>query len=284
MTAVGIAEQRRQHEVRSGSARAWLLTVLSLYVFPEPRPIPTAALLYALQLFGFDSKASRQALNRAAASGWIEARKDGRRAMWDLTLTGHQLMMDGRRRLQNLESVDRQWDGRFVLVNASVPQSQRALRHKIRTRLTWLGFGVMSPATWISIRLDAEQDAVELLNRLKIDGASTFIATPGRAGDFQEVVRRAWDLDALASEYRAFIEEFATERPGEGDDVLIAYTRLVHSWRRFPFMDPTLPAALLPSGWPGDEAVRVYQSLQSMWRPAAAQRWSEIVATAIESR
>jgi phenylacetic acid degradation operon negative regulatory protein len=257
-----------------------LLTVLSVFVFPEPQPVPTSVFLHLLEQLGFAPRAGRQALQRAAGAGWIEARRTGRRAFWHFTLAGHQLMTEGRSRLRDFESSDRRWEGRFVMVNASLPDSNRARRHTLRTRLSWLGFGVMSPGTWISLRLEAEREAAELIDQLGIPGASSFVATPGAVGSFHEVVRRAWDLEAVAAEYESFIEEFGAMRPADGDEVAIALVRIVHRWRRFPFEDPMLPPEMLPRDWPGITARRLYSALASLWRPSATKRWHELLAGA----
>ena len=41
---------------------------------------------------------------------------------------------------------------------------------------------------------------------------------------------------------------------------LRAQTRLVHEWRRFPFLDPRLPAQLLPDSWSGAKAADLFHT------------------------
>jgi phenylacetic acid degradation operon negative regulatory protein len=166
------------------------------------------------------------------------------------------------------------------MVFASVPDANRDLRHTLRTRLSWMGFGAMSPGTWISLRPDVEREAAELIEQLGIPGATSFVATPGMVGSFNDVVSRAWDLDAVAAEYESFLEEFGDMRPEDGDEVAIALVRIVHRWRRFPFEDPMLPPQLLPRDWPGIAATSMYSALSSLWRSAATKRWHELLAAA----
>jgi len=45
----------------------------------------------------------------------------------------------------------------------------------------------------------------------------------------------------VSARYQEFTDAFADVRPATGADFLIAQTRLVHAWRRFPFLDPQLP-------------------------------------------
>jgi phenylacetic acid degradation operon negative regulatory protein len=47
---------------------------------------------------------------------------------------------------------------------------------------------------------------------------------------------------------------------------------LVHEWRRFPFRDPGIPAALLPDHWPGHRVQRLFAARHEALSPAAV-RW-----------
>jgi len=50
----------------------------------------------------------------------------------------------------------------------------------------------------------------------------------------------------------------------------------VHEWRRFPFLDPQLPRALLPPGWSGSKAAELFHRKHAEWDAATSQRWDEI--------
>ena len=39
-----------------------------------------------------------------------------------------------------------------MLAVFSVPEADRHLRHRLRTELSWLGFGTVSPGVWIAPR------------------------------------------------------------------------------------------------------------------------------------
>ena len=65
---------------------------------------------------------------------------------------------------------------------------------------------------------------------------------------------------------------FEDLRPDSDDAVLLAQTRLVHEWRRFPFLDPRLPSELLPPGWIGARARELFAARHSEWDRAAQSR------------
>ena len=49
------------------------------------------------------------------------------------------------------------------------------------------------------------------------------------------------------------------------DDPLVSQIDLVHAWRRFPSIDPSLPAELLPARWSGLNAARLFTTLHARW-------------------
>ena len=43
----------------------------------------------------------------------------------------------------------------------------------------------------------------------------------------------------------------------------------MHEWRKFLFLDPGLPDAVLPDGWPGHRAARLFDQAAGELLPAA---------------
>ncbi len=94
------------------------------------------------------------------------------------------------------------------------------------------------------------------------------------------MVAAAWDLNDVARRYRDFIAEFGPLRPRTPADGFRAQTRLVHEWRRFPFLDPQLPAVLLPPDWIGAEATALFDDRHTRWHEPAQRHWAELVRSA----
>jgi phenylacetic acid degradation operon negative regulatory protein len=267
----------RRREIGGGSARSLLMTILGEFVLPRQEPAWTAALVDALGMFDIEEKSARQALARIAAEGWLRSDRVGRRVRWSLTGPGRRLLVEGADRIYGFGSGGRNWDGRWLIVLVSVPEAQRDLRHKLRTRLSWAGFGSPAPGVWITPRPEAEADAKLILDELALAGqAMSFVAGYGALGEEPEMVAAAWDLGEVAERYQQFIDEFGTANPRTPDDVFRAQTRLVHEWRRFPFLDPQLPAELLPPQWIGTTATDLFIDRHTRWRDAARQRWGEL--------
>lgn len=89
-------------------------------------------------------------------------------------------------------------------------------------------------------------------------------------------MERAWDLEDVAGHYQHFIAAFENADPEPGEEMLLAQIRLVHEWRRFPFLDPQLPDPLLPPHWIGRRARTVFAERHEAWASAARARWVEL--------
>jgi phenylacetic acid degradation operon negative regulatory protein len=269
----------RRRELSGGSARSLLMTVLGEYVLPDDQPVWTATLVDVLAMLDVEEKSARQALARTAAEGWLRSERVGRRVRWTLTAPGRQLLETGAERIYSFGTGGDDWDGRWLMVLVSVPESMRDLRHRLRTRLTWAGFGTPTPGVWISPRADAEVDARRILADLALPTAPmSFVGRYGTLGEQADMVTAAWDLAEVAEGYRRFIAEFGEQDPTTPDAVLRAQTRLVHEWRRFPFLDPQLPRELLPPGWIGTTAADLFTARHVDWHAGARQRWTELAA------
>jgi phenylacetic acid degradation operon negative regulatory protein len=267
----------RRREVGGGSARSLLITILGEFVLPAAEPVWTGTLVDVLAMLDVEEKSARQALARTAAEGWLSSDRVGRRVRWHLTAPGRRLLVEGAERIYSFGSNTDDWDGRWLVLLVSVPESMRELRHTLRTRLSWAGFGTPTPGVWISPHADAESDASQILDDLALPtNAMSFVATYGSLGRQEEMVAAAWDLAEVAQRYAGFIDEFASPHVPDADAVLCAQTRLVQAWRRFPFLDPQLPRELLPPDWIGTRAAILFNDRHTQWRDAARRRWAEL--------
>jgi phenylacetic acid degradation operon negative regulatory protein len=273
---------RRSQALGVPSTRGYLLTVLGEFVLPVGGRVWTAALLDSLGALGVEERTARQAVWRSAERGLLESERIGRRTRWALTDAARRLLSEGTRRIYSLHREPRPWDGRWLLLYVSVPESQRDLRHRMRTRLGWAGFASLGSGTWVSPWIDREIEAREVLNDLGLaSAAKSFIAKPGGIGDVNEMVSSTWPLAEIAAGYGEFLERFGpedhgSEAPAEsGYDAFVNQVRLVHEWRRFPFLDPDLPGDLLPRDWSGYRAAEVFHRLHEQWRSSAWNWWRE---------
>ncbi|MGH7803368.1 MAG: PaaX family transcriptional regulator [Candidatus Binatia bacterium] len=263
---------------RGGSARSIMNTVAGEFVLPGKGWMWTSTMLRALAPFNVDEAATRQALFRTAADGLFEREAEGRRVRWRLAEAGRKTAIAAAERLYSFRSVGDGWDGRWLLLDVSVSDDLRRLR--LRRRLAWAGFGTLTSGLAITPHTDREAEAARILESLGLQtSAVSLIATLGTIGRTKQFVAEAWDLADLAKRYERFSAEVTAQRPRTDEETFVAHTRLVHEWRRFPFIDPGLPRELLPKPWAGIEARRVFERAYAKWKPTAV-RWFESISAA----
>lgn len=268
MGAAGLADELLG---RQAGAKSLLLTVLGEFA-RERGSVWTATVIDALATVGITERNARQALARLGDQGLVEAEKHGRRARWHLTDRGRRVLDDGAERIYSFGPSADDWDGSWLVVICSIPESQRSARHQFRTRLTFEGFGFLTPTIAISPHAGREPAADQILASLGLDGtAVTLVSRTGTLTSDESMLRSAWDLEALAQQYRAFVDDFDREVGGPPAEVFGAVVSMVDAWRRFPFLDPELPSTLLPEGWIGERALEVFRDRRRRWRGPAVE-------------
>ena len=257
---------------RATSARALLVTIFGLYARDRGGALSVAVLVRLLAALDVDGPAARSLISRLKARGILTPTTVSGSAGYRLTETGRRLLDEGDRRIYGRPRA-RLADG-WLLAVFSVPESQRAHRHSLRTRLAALGFGAVSAGVWIApTHLTEETSTVLRLHEL--DRYVDLFTRASLEQDPAEAVARWWDLDALADLYSSFLagygpvlQHWQTD-PGRGDDTsgsaadaFADYVRVVTAWRRLPYRDPGLPPETLPPDWPGSAAADLFTALR----------------------
>ena len=221
------------------------------------------ALIRLMSSFGISAPAVRQAVSRMSRQGWLTARRQGNRAFYAVTERG-------RRRIKELEpriyGPVIEWDGRWRLLGYAIGEEHRQRRERLRKELGALGWATLSPSTWISPSdtLTAAREAARAT--LTLDAVHLFTSEYQGPLSDRELLERCWDVPAIASAYRQFIERYAPrlererERAELSDEgALVERLWLVHDYRKFAYLDPGLPSELLPAHWPGTAAAALFR-------------------------
>ncbi|MEU2850930.1 PaaX family transcriptional regulator C-terminal domain-containing protein [Streptomyces syringium] len=247
-------------------------------------PVPIAALIRLLGAVGVDSPSVRSAVSRLKRRGLLVAgRTAAGAAGYGLSDDARELLRDGDRRIYG-RSPARAGQG-WLLAVFSVPEEERHKRHLLRSRLTRLGFGTAAPGVWIA-PAHVHEETRHTLERLGLD-AYVDLFKGGHLGfdPTPEAVARWWDLDALATQHRAFLDahepvlrRWARRRTLPPEEAYRDYLLALDSWRRLPYADPGLPASLLPDRWPGGRAARVFGALHARLRDAGGRFVAPVLA------
>jgi phenylacetic acid degradation operon negative regulatory protein len=254
---------------RAGSPGSLIVSFAGSYLRELGGWIAVADLIRCLKTIGLVEPSIRQALVRLKSRGFLAAERRSGEAGYLLTDAGRHDLSTGDRRIFRPATATPE-DG-WVLAVFSVPETERHLRHQLRTELSWLGFGTVSPGVWIAPRPLADPTRA-LLADAGLDGYVTWFG----AQHLTEIdVAAWWDLDSLRAQYESFLADhrpITTPNAAEPDvtdqQAFASYLRLLDAWRLFPRLDPGLPASLLPADWPARAAWELFDGLRVSWSAA----------------
>lgn len=241
-------------EARPGSATSLLRTLIGLYLRPLGGKISSAALVRLAGDLGIPAAQARTAVTRIKQKGLL------------LPAPAHEYLLNpaavgmlerGDRRIFAVRTMTP--EDEWMLVSATIPEAQRALRHQLRRRLLFLGAGSVAPGLWI-LPGHLQDEAEELLREIGAREYATLFRTadPVPARPLREAVAAWWDLPTLRAEHDRFL---ASVDALDLSQPFAAYVRLIDSWRVLPYIDPGLPAGLLPADWPGERSVTAFAGL-----------------------
>jgi len=131
--------------------------------------------------------------------------------------------------------------------------------------------GTAAPGVWVAPAY-LEDATAEMLARLNMrEYADLFRADHLAFGDLSQKIGQWWDLGRIERLSREFVKAhgpklaaWRRERPeARPGDAFADYVRVLTDWRRLPYLDPGLPAELLPPAWTGIKAAELFFTLQS---------------------
>jgi phenylacetic acid degradation operon negative regulatory protein len=255
-----------------------LLTLLGEYVLPSSKSVWQETLINALCTLDYKTQAARQALARSVTAGWLRTERHGRRSRVHLSAETAAMLSTGAERIYGFGE-PWEWKGQWLLVVLRVPEERREIRHQVRTRLAWAGFGSMGGGLWITPHVEREHELRDMAGDESVAELLSFRAELGAIGEPRRVIADAWDLAGVAEAYRRFVAQFGRLRPSTPEATFRAQTLLVHEWRKFPFLDPDLPEVMLAPGWPRSRAHDVFHERHALWHDAAQAYFASLEAT-----
>ena len=243
------------------TARALIFDIFGDWVRIGGVDLPLKALVRLGEQMGVEGPNMRVLVPRMREEGWFDVRREGRESIYTLTRKTLRTVEEGRQRIFRAEPTA--WDGTWSLVIYSVPETDRPTREQLRRDLSWLGFGCLAPATWVSPfpLLNRVADLGAALPNAKLDLLT--MRSSGIPAD-RSIVERSWELQTLNEDYTNFIRDVRLNIMSghcDPEDAQLAFIRritLVHAYRRLVYRDPGLPAELQPPGWLGEQARELF--------------------------
>lgn len=296
---------REDLEAGTGSSTALLRTIVGSVLRPIGGWMSASGAVELLGALGVPASTARSSLTRLCARGVLRREARGDAAGYALDPAALPMLERGDARIfatvdARVATVDARAaaatpEAAWCLVSFSVPEHQRARRHQLRRRLSALGCGTVADGLWIApARLEAE--LAEAIDDLGMRDQAVLFTHAVALGDLSAALPRWYDLARIRSAYDAFLahhahlsaggderesvqagagesaDESADESAGESADARAAFARWVRAldeWRVIPYLDPGLPAAALPSDWPGASAAAAFAALSTRLEPVA---------------
>ncbi|TFV90910.1 transcriptional regulator [Blastococcus sp. CT_GayMR20] len=268
MSAVPVVEDDAQPGPAAHRPQSLLLSFLGAVVLDsELPPLPSMTLLDLLADLGVTEAAARATLKRMTQRGLFSRGQVGRTAEYALTPLAEEVLREARERVASAAPFEHP-AGEWTLLSYSVPESRRDLRHRVRARLTWAGFGGLRDGLWIApgtVDVTAVLGRSDLVEVAQLADAFAARALPGT--DLDRLVHRAWDVPAVRAAHTWFIETWS--RPPRVSGSLAQLTLLGADWLSLLRTDPGLPAAQLGADWPAPTSSAVYRRVFDGLEPAA---------------
>lgn len=250
--------------------QALLLTFLGGYVLHRDIAVFSGSLIEIFGRLGVGEHALRSTLTRMANRGLLARHRRGRRVHFGLTERSESVLTDGEHRVWRRGAVNTDWDGRWKVLAFSMPEAWQSRRHDLRSRLVWAGFGSLGNGMWIAPSR-SDLDVAALVDGLGVHAhVKVFTGSADAPTDVPAMVRAAFDLDAIAAGYRAFLRRWDRPEPlPAAPDDLARYLWMTAEWLQLVRVDPRLPVEHLPAGWPAVRGQEVLWELRARYEPVA---------------
>jgi phenylacetic acid degradation operon negative regulatory protein len=268
-----------------GRPKSLILDLYGAYIRRLGGWMAVSNLITLMGQLGVDEQAVRSAVSRMTRRGLLAQQTRAGVRGYRLSDEALRVVAEGDRRIFTTIQAARLDDG-WIVVAFSVPEGERDRRHVLRSRLTWMGFGMVANGVWMAPRRMLPE-LRETVRRLEFERyVHVFDGAYGGFEELERLVRRCWNLDGLRAMYRRFLSEFEpvlrrwTAGSPDLDELraFVDYTLVLDRWRRFPYLDPGLPVELLPAGWEGRAAADLFFELRERLELPAV-RHVERVAT-----
>ncbi len=228
-----------------------------------------ASLVAVLAPLDITAPAVRTAVSRMVKQGWLQPTRIEGAPAYALTARAERRLEEAAARIYRTRTSDG-WDARWHLVVPNRP-GDRARRDRLKNGLAFLGYTPLGDGAWVAARPSPELDAL-----LDAEGVHAERFAASHETDDADLVRRAWNLDAVGRAYQRWLADARglvsalPVRPTDEESFAVR-SQLVHEWRKFLFTDPGLPRVLLPENWPGDAAAAFFDTEAARLLPASAR-------------
>jgi DNA-binding transcriptional regulator PaaX len=241
------------------------------------RAIPARLFIDVLGELGVGEGAVRRVLARMVERGLLLRELSGRNMLFAPSAQATAVLAQGAERVGSPAPFGHA-DSNWTLLAFTMPESRRDLRHQLRSRLLWAGFGPLRDGLWIA---PGSVEVEPLLAGLSLDSTEgdlpwAFTASPLPPTQLTLLIHRVWDVPRIRAEHERFLARWSTGGPDMGP--LAVRTLLAADWLRLLRTDPGLPTQHLSPDWPAERSLHTYRAVQAGLRPASDRAFETALA------
>ena len=241
-------------------AKSMIITFFGDVASQHGQTVWLGSLISTMALLGVNERLVRTSVFRLVQDGWLESMRVGRRSYYCFSDYGRSEYERVAARIYQVN--EPAWAHVWQLV---IPVNvEEKVRDIFFRSLFWQGYRQISAGLFARPGAGGDElhkmleefglrDSVLLMDADE-SALSSHLA-------LREVVDTSWKLDEVAESYRTFLAVFRPlqrwldkKKVIDPEAALVIRLLLVHEYRRVLLKDTALPAALLPSSWPGTRA------------------------------
>ncbi len=211
-------------------------------------------LKYLTDRFKIKESNLRTNLSRMKSNGIIQIRKTGKKANYSLSEKSVRISKNISLSFKNLSWEN--WNGEWLGVVFSVPESNKSFRHKIRKKLTAYRLAALYPGFWIRPYNNAEK-LLTKLDDLRKNNFCTFIKFNLIDAPKKKPIIKMWNLIKINLELIKGLSLLTEEKKKLKNitpaKALIKKISIGSAIVPLLFKDPLLPNCYLPDNWKGPE-------------------------------
>ena len=243
-------------------------------------PVRAAAYVALMAGASVNPATTRAKLDRLVVEGYLVRTRSVRGVEYELTTVGDELLRGIQARMDAAQPFAPRGAG-WTLVTFSVPEQQRAARHRLRGALVWEGFAPVRDGLWVApgdVDLDAALEPMR--DELADSSVVVFRAYDRPTYSLTAIAADAWDLDAARRAHQAFAAEWAEDGRRGGPYAKTAVGSLILlsvDWHALLKADPRLPEEYLADDWPADISTAIYCARRDELIEAARTEFQSVV-------
>jgi phenylacetic acid degradation operon negative regulatory protein len=232
----------------STRGNSFITDIAVLFLLDSDPWLPTAAWVRMLVALDLPAATARTSLHRMDKGGYLDRTSHAGVPGYAMSERWREFVHSA----QTLPQPDVETQTRWALVTFSIPETQRDLRHTLRSLLERSSMAPLGNGTWIGPEVVVPA-LEQLVQTLGLSGYVDCFLAENRAfrDDDVALARRCWDLDTLQRNFAAFEADADVQlaRPDVTDDeAFVTVVTMHNAWRRLETRAPALPARMLPAG------------------------------------